>query len=492
MCSRSLLCAAIEGPSTQHLAKQLAVAETSADLVEWRTDMFQDVSLAQIEALKQPLSIPSLFTLRPAREGGKYAGSEIERLELLRKLAALNPAYLDIEWDVPRAYIEQLAIEHPQVKIILSRHYFEATPDNLETIYSEMSRKPAHFYKIAAMANSTLDALRMLQLCQQHPERLIGLCMGETGQLTRIAGALFCAPLSYGAADQGTALGQVPLKEMLELYHYRALNPSTRLLGLIGNPVNKSPSHYTHNKTMQQLGVDGIYVKMQLQEHELPEFIERARQLRFSGLSITMPLKEAILPCLHALDAEAAQIGAVNTVVFHEKQAKGYNTDGIGALHSIEELGPVAGQTVLILGAGGAARAIAFEALKRGSHVIVLNRHRERAEALAHAMKSERILGDSLDNVDKYAERYQILINATPADMPIEPQFMQPGTIAMDIMSRPMTTFLLAAEARRCRCIPGCRMFIHQAAEQFRLWFGNEYAEAARELIASHLKNIRL
>jgi len=187
-----------------------------------------------------------------------------------------------------------------------------------------------------------------------------------------------------------------------------------------------------------------------------------------------MPLKEQVIPYLDALDPEAEQIGAVNTIVFRDHKHFGYCTDGIGALNSLEELGPVVGKTLLLLGAGGAARAIAFEAVKRGAKVTLFNRTQERAQQVAAHIDSPHCTADAWEAIGRYAERYDILVNATPADLPIDPLFIKPGTLAMDIRTRPvLTPFLQAAQKQGAICIPGYRMFIHQAVEQYRLWLGS-------------------
>lgn len=330
---------------------------------------------------------------------------------------------------------------------------------------------------MAATAHSTLDSLRLLHfLHDQGDGRLAAMCMGSHGQLTRIAAPLFGSALCYAALkeNQATAGGQLTLEELLTGYHFSKLSRFTKLYGLIGDPVDKSLSYYTHNHAMQQLGLDALYVRMQVTEPELGACLHQMSQLGFAGLSATMPLKEKILPYLDNIDPEARQMGAVNTIVFRNKKSFGYNTDGIGALNSIEEVIAVSGKLLLIVGAGGAARAIAFEALKRGARVTILNRDGRRALQAAAAMGSPHCTGDELSRISFYAEEYDVLVNATPADMPIESSRIRPGTIVMDIKSKPlMTPFLLEAKARGAVCIPGYRMFIHQAVEQFRLWFGD-------------------
>ena len=364
----TLLCAVVKGLSYSDVAAQVARAQSCADLIEWRFDLFSSIDLNQAAAIKKNVSIPSLFTLRAAREGGNFKGTEEERLETIQQLAFLQPEYFDLEWDVPEEFIKKILQKHPNIKIILSYHDFQSCPEELDQILQKMQQKPAHLYKMAFFANSTLDAMRLLLFAKKH-ENLAAMCMGDHGQLTRIAGPLFGSRLCYAALDenQGTASGQLGVCELKERYHFATLSSSTKLFGLIGDPVDKSLSHHTHNQTMQLLGLDSLYVWMQVKEQELAQCLDYAAEMGFSGLSVTMPLKEKIVSCLDSIDPEAEKIGAVNTIVFNQQKSRGYNTDGIGALNSIQENGPVAGKTLLILGAGGASRAIAFEAVKKRS-----------------------------------------------------------------------------------------------------------------------------
>lgn len=466
---RSLLCAAVRGPSDDELLQQLRLAEAShADLIEWRLDLLSTLDISRIASLKQKCSLPSIFTLRPTRQGGSFAGTEEQRLHLLEQLANLHPSYIDLESDISPQFVAKIKIEHPDVSIILSHHNFECTPSDLSSLLKEMKHISADYYKIATHAQSVLDSLHLLAFIKQHPQQLIGMCMGEYGQLTRIVGPLFGNLITYSALSPSatTAPGQLTPQELHDLYRTHAHNSTTQLYGLIGDPIDKSISHLTHNFAMQQLNLNALYTKMCVRTHELKDFFSYACQMPFGGLSVTMPLKEAVMGHLDQIDSEAASIGAVNTICFKEGKTIGYNTDGIGALNALEAVKPVRDKTVLILGAGGAARAVVFEAIKRGAHVIIANRTLDKAKALAAEFRCHFCEITRLP-------AYDFAINATPAGMPIESTAIQPHTIAMDMTTRPpLTPFLTAAQERSCITVPGYKMFVGQAAAQFALWFG--------------------
>lgn len=411
-----------------------------SDLFELRLDYFDTIDLTALAALDLQRCI---LTLRP----GKY--SEEQRVNLLKQLSALKPAFIDIESTL------SLKIDAP---LILSYHNFEETPD-LQPLWQQLTQTPARFYKIATKANSALDGWRLLEHMKKHPN-CIAIGMGAIGQFTRILGPVFGAPITYASLEKETAPGQLSLQELTDTYRLPALNKETKIYGLIGYPLTNSLSPPTHNLHFKQTGMNAVYVKIPLTAAELPSFF---KTFNFNGLSVTMPLKESVIPFLDALDEEARQIGAVNTIVCRAGKTIGYNTDGKGALNAIAAHLPVEGKRIIILGAGGAARAIIYEAKKRGAQVMILNRTPEKGELLARHFSVESI---------KSMEPYDILINCTPSDEPIDSRHLIPGTYVMDIRNRPkLTPFLERAAAQGCRLIFGEEMFKHQAEIQINLLY---------------------
>ena len=343
--------------------------------------------------------------------------------------------------------------------IIVSYHNFEETP-NLEAILKilQMTHPKAHFYKIATMANSTLDSLRMLEFLQRHPG-IIGLCMGTFGAITRILAPIFQVPIVYAPlSEEGkNASGQLLVDQLCEIYHFRRLNPETKIYGLIGDPVFQSIGHLFHNEEFRKSGKNAVYLKMVVKPNELSEFFRLAKKLPFAGLSVTAPLKEAVLPFIDVLDPEAAAIGAVNTLTLNNGKVEGCNTDGNAAM---DILGDVKDRSIVVLGAGGASKAILYTGLKRGAHVTVVNRTPAKARALASLMGcqwSEKI------------PAYDILINATSASMPIKKEEIQAGKWVMDVALYP-SEFLRIAQEKKCTCLDGFHIYFQQALAQQKKW----------------------
>ncbi len=191
-----------------------------------------------------------------------------------------------------------------------------------------------------------------------------------------------------------------------------------------------------------------------------------------------MPLKEAVLPFLDAIDPEAQKIGAVNTLLFEKGKIFGCNTDGIGALNALEKTLAVKDKRIVILGAGGAAKAIAFEAHKRGALLTIVNRDAGKARRLAEHFGCKAI---GLDRMHACAqEGYDLLLNTTPLSLPIGPADILPTAHVMDIKTRPQQTLLLKhAQEKGCPITYGYEMFIEQALGQYRLWFDGRIPECA-------------
>lgn len=321
--------------------------------------------------------------------------------------------FIDIDWK-----------EKPLEGAIVSYHNFQETPD-LESILAEMKQRhpAARYYKIATFANSTLDSLRMIHFQRKHPE-VIGLCMGGKGVITRILAPFTYAPLTE---EDKNAPGQLLWSELETIYHYRALTPTTRFYGLIGDPVAQSIGHLYHNDRFRQNGMDAVYLKMVVSPNEVPQFFKAIEPLPFYGFSVTAPLKEKVMPG-----------SIVNTLSRTETGWESCNTDGVAVA---DVLGDIEGQHIVILGAGGAAKAIAAE-LK--AKVTLLCRHME-------------------------IPPYDILINATGHPSPDFQDRFIPGKLVMDISIR-TTPFLARAKAAGCKTVDGLPMYFSQAALQAEKW----------------------
>jgi shikimate dehydrogenase len=251
------------------------------------------------------------------------------------------------------------------------------------------------------------------------------------------------------------------------------INGHTKIYGILGRPVAHSLSPAMHNAAFRELGINAVYVPFPVTD--LPRAVAGLRGLDIGGVSVTIPFKEEIIPLLDELDPQAARMGAVNTVVNRDGRLCGSNTDCLGAVTALKTQTGMIGEHFLLLGAGGAARAIAFGILENGGRVTITDLDAPRAETLAGEMGVEAIPLKALEQCPA-----SILINATPVGMapdleglPLEPELLSRFTLVMDIVYRPLLTRLLReAQAHGCRTIDGLQMLIHQATAQFELWTG--------------------
>ena len=258
----------------------------------------------------------------------------------------------------------------------------------------------------------------------------------------------------------------------------------TRLCGVIGDPIEHTMSPAIHNAGFTQLGLDYIYVSFQVKEEELGKAIDGMRALNIRGLNVTIPHKVAIIPLLDELDPLAERIGAVNTVTNDDGVLKGYNTDASGFLQALLERGiEPKGKNVVMLGAGGASRAISFILAERGAHLVILNRRLERAEELAGRLsttlnKEVKALQLAAENLAQILDGADILVNATSVGMspninetPVPSSLLKPGLVVVDIVYNPIRTRLLReAEAVGAKTIDGVDMFVWQGALAFEIW----------------------
>lgn len=437
------------------------------EAVELRLDLWPLLDMGEIAELLNKLKVPVMLTLRSLSFGGKFAGSQEEREAKILQMADLKPDFLDLECDLRPAFIEKILQDYPDVKTLISYHNFQKTPDNLEEIFFSLKRHQAFGYKIACLAQSTIDALKMLLLGKENPNFSV-ICMGERGEFARVIGKIAGNLFDFACVDEQakTAPGQLSYSELVDIYRYPKLNLKTAIYGLIGDPVSKSIGHLHHNGVFAKRGIDAVYVKMCVESNELSTFFPLARELGFSGLSVTMPLKEAILPFVDTLEKDAQMCGSANTLLFKENVLIGTNTDGKGALDAIEKKMFVHGKKVTILGAGGAARAIAFEAQKRGADVLILNRTVDKAKELAHLLKCR------FGPLTHIAQDQDIVINCSPEIGTIDLSVLNPSVLAMDIVYSPKETpFLEKAIQMGCQIVYGEEMFFNQAERQTNFWF---------------------
>ena len=464
------------------IAEHNYLVEQGAELVELRLDFIGRA--VNLKRLVDERPGPVVITCRRREDGGRWMKSEEERLMLLRSAIAAGVEYVDIEADI--------ATQIPRygtTKRIISYHDFSETPDDLDGLAAAMAEEDADIVKIASMANTFSDNVRMMEMVRRSKHPTIGICMGELGMVTRILGERVGSPFTYATFSQEKTLapGQLNWKEMNELYRYKDIDNQTELFGVIADPVAHSYSPLIHNTAFYAADLNARYLPLRVPEDDLNVFMEHAREFGISGVSITIPHKERSLDYCTQAESSATGIGAINTMVFHGDDNLGYNTDYRASMDCIEEAlklsesedtdRPMEGMRVLLLGAGGVTRAIGWGLRQRGADITIASRTLDRAKVLASELACRVV-----DWETRYDVNPQLLVNGTPVGMfpdvdssPYDGSALNQFMVVFDTVYNPENTLLIKmAKQRGCRIITGVDMFVRQAAYQFKLFTGQD------------------
>jgi 3-dehydroquinate dehydratase/shikimate dehydrogenase len=422
---------------------------TGADYVEVRLDYLGNPR-DSVHARWDKLRVPVIATCRGKERGGQFDGSIEEEVRILQSAVENGARFVDVDYRIARPM--------PGAQVIASFHDFDGTPSDLVSLMNRVCTSPGQIAKIATMVRSWEDNRRLLELLSKPwPKPVIVAGMGDIGQLTRVIGPARGSFLTYaGLTANASAPGQLTLREMIDVYRFRRAGRATKLIGIVGNPLSHSLSPNIHNRAFEATNLDFIYTKFLTED--VRDFFDNAREIGIYGFSVTIPHKMAVIPFLHELTPEAREIGAVNTVAWSNGKWIGDNTDVHGVRAALASVGFDPGdKTVVILGAGGAAKA-AVAAVKGAKKVEVLPR-REVPSA------SNR--------------RCDLLINATPVGMfpmvDVSPlQGPIPADVVLDMVYNPPVTRLLrSARDQGKTAIQGTTMFLAQAARQFEIWTGH-------------------
>jgi 3-dehydroquinate dehydratase/shikimate dehydrogenase len=471
--------------------------EAGADAAEIRVDDFG----APLEL--PDFRIPIIFTCRPTWEGGSSQLSDQERLDLLALFAESSSQtesiYLDVELETWLRRPDVSDLWEAGAYLIVSAHDFRGRPHKLFSLLVSMTERPAKVNKFVWLARSIRDNLEAFELIHNRPRPTIALCMGEAGLISRVLAKKFGAFLTFASLrrNDATAPGQPTIHELKNLYRWDAINERTKVYGVVGSPVAHSLSPAVHNAAFAHVGHDGIYLPMLVEPsyESFKAFMESFLAfpgLDLSGLSITLPHKENALRYLQwkgaAIDETALRVGAVNTITIRDGALSAANTDHDAILDSITTAMGIsrdrlADLRVAVIGAGGTGRTAVAALAGCGATVLVYNRTKERADALAAEFDgntgkvvSARMekLCDSCCHVFVNTTSLGMHPNVDESPFGDRPPRFTPATLVFDTVYNPSKTKLLTqAEAAGAKTVGGIEMFLRQAAMQFKLWTGN-------------------
>ena len=496
-----MICVSIgTGRHRRMKAEHKHLAEQGIQLVELRLDYVR--SSVNIPRLIQKRPSPVIVTLRRERDGGRYTGSEEQRRLLLRTAIAEGADYVDLE--------EDIAAEIPRfgnTKRVISYHNFRKTPEDLDAIHQRMRGLDPDVIKICTMANHPHDNVRMLSLVWRNRDiPTVGICMGDIGVPSRVLCGRYGAPYSYAtfSSERALAPGIITFEELRDVYRYDEINSDTELFGVIADPVGHSLSPLIHNAAFASMGMNRLYLPFRVPREDLGAFLEDAEEFGLKGLSVTIPHKERIRQYLTRADDAVDGIGACNTVVFDGKDRIGYNTDCLAAMEALEEAAGVSdlplrdrfkGKVALILGAGGAGKAVAYGLRQRNAAVIMTDIDPKVADSVAEHLECR-----SAEWETRHKISCDILANCTPVGMhpnvdetPYDGGRFKAGLLVFDVVYNPeRTLFLKGAAEKNCRVVSGMDMFVRQAALQFKLFTGEEGpADLMRDTIRRRIRAVR-
>jgi 3-dehydroquinate dehydratase/shikimate dehydrogenase len=474
------VCVAVIGSDANEMSDKAESLVRDNPFLEFRLDYLSKPGLA-LPRLKRFLeSHPGsivIATCRRASSGGKFRGSVASQLEILNKAVLAGCQMVDVELQTAtKCKPEQLQKLRGRAGLILSFHDFRGTK-KLEETLAKMVTYPADFYKIVSTATTLADNVTMIKFLSRDRDRhsLVGMCMGEQGVISRVLGVRAGSAFTFAAAAPGqeTAPGQITAQELRNVYRIEQVDVATRIYGVVGDPIAHSLSPAIMNAAFRRENVNAVYLA--LHAKTLKDLLTCIREIPIHGISVTMPYKEAILPQLDNTDSHTTKIGACNTVVrAQDGKLYGFNTDTAGIVRPLERrLTALEGARILVIGAGGAARAAVFGLKERGAEVYILNRSLANAKKLAHQARARIMKRPDLKKVS-----FDVIINATPVGMgntretPLQDKEINARYVFDMVYDPPETRLLKLAKERGAQIIPGIEMFVHQAARQFEIWTG--------------------
>ncbi len=473
-----MICLTLSASTLEGNAELVRANRAYIDIAELRVDLLDEKEQERASLFPSMVDIPVILTLRRVQDGGRCSLSERHRRQILLSALEGGFAYVDIEEDVKRNEVESAARERG-VKIIRSFHDFDGMP---EDIYSRIYRlsERGDIAKAAVTPHSISDVLTLFRISDELKgvDKII-IGMGDWGIPTRILYRRVGSLLTFASASDAVAPGQITARDLKTLYHADEVSDKTAIYGIIGNPVMHSTSPQIHNPGFRAINYDAIYLPFQVDS--VRSFFSLAEYLHMRGFSVTIPHKTSVLMFLGNISREVKQIGSCNTVIRVPGMWKGMNTDYYGFLAPILkdiESGRV--RSALVIGAGGASKAIVWALRNRGVKVTILNRTLSRAADIAALNLCEF---DTLENARKYEGQVDMVVQTTSVGLypdfdlnPIEGFRFTGREIVYDIIYKPrMTKLLSEAQKAGCTLHYGEEMLLEQGKLQFELFTGYHY-----------------
>ncbi|GHV81714.1 3-dehydroquinate dehydratase [Spirochaetia bacterium] len=465
------------------------------DIAEMRVDCLAPDERFLIRSFPEQAGVPVILTIRRAADGGHFTGGEGARITLFSKGLAYasadlrkNFAYVDLEEDLNVPSLEEAARTFG-TRIIRSFHNIHGMDDDIAGRLRRLHHVGDEIAKVAVTPQSLADVVRLYQAAREPTggEKIL-LGMGHLGVNTRILADRLNSCLTYTSAIHDPNLptgapGQLDPKDLVDIYRFRKINAKTELYGVTGYPLQTTLSPPFFNRVYAEENINAVYVPFP--SDSIETFLDLAKLLGLKGVSVTVPYKEQILPYLFSRSEEVQSVGACNTIVASPEGWQGYNTDSRGFSDSLLEfIGTknFRGKKITIIGAGGAARAVASEVFRLKGKALILNRTLIRAKRLAQPYHFEWGSADS-DGVELMRRYNDIIIQTTSAGMepnieddPLPDYKFNGKEMVFDVIYKPERTLFLSRAAKAgCSVRNGYDMLMRQAIHQYLFFMSTEF-----------------
>ena len=496
--SKPLVCLTLTSPTLEENAALVRKYNRYIDVAELRVDFLAPDEQLSVRRFPAMVNVPCILTIRRTADGGRFTSNEMSRTMLFGRALAFadqNPqknfAYVDFEEDfrVPSLQDASLAFG---VRIIRSCHDMEKPVKNLKAKCEAMRTTGYEIPKIAFMPKTLADVSDMFREAESMTDYEHILCaMGPLGQVSRILAYKLHSYLTYVSPEETenniSGIGHIDPVTLNDVYRFRSLRDATSLYAVTGWPLVKTSSPALHNEGYKINNLDALLFP--LRSPSVSDVLDCASSLGVRGLAVTVPHKEAVMPELIKLDAEAQAIGACNTVVRTDEGWAGCNTDAYGfqtALLCFLGVKKLRHRRVAIIGAGGAAKAVAYVVKSLGAKACVFNRTLSHAKALAdrYGFDYAPLGPEAAKKIEKYAD---IIVQTTSKGMSSggeapkdgDPLYFYQFTGAetvFDLVYVPAVTPIMArAFQAGCKTCNGAEMLKYQGYKQFKIFTGIDY-----------------
>jgi 3-dehydroquinate dehydratase/shikimate dehydrogenase len=467
------------------------------DIVELRVDCLSPDERLLFRDFPERANIPCVLTIRRTSDGGQFVEGEGSRIALLARGLAFadtdrrkNFAYIDLEEDLDVPSIEEAARAFG-TRIIRSVHTMDGPVVDIRSRVQRLRRTKDEIAKVAFMPRNLSDVTRLFHEAKNCTgEEYILIAMGQLGMPSRILAPKLGSCITYVTSEENIKLtqnflGQLDPITINEVYHFRSITANTRVFGVTGNPLVATSSPLIHNAGYAHDGLDAVYIPLRAENIE--EAMEFAEETGITGLSVTVPFKETVLPNLDEISSKTGEIGACNTIYKKDDLWHGCNSDAPGFSRALLEfLGrkDLKHLRIAIIGAGGAAKAVAHEVRELGGKACIFNRTTDKARELAQQYTfkwatldaGNRILLETYSDVIIQTTNVGMLPNAD-AD-PIDFYSFSGREAVYDVIYHPEKTHMLKRAAKAgCKTCNGYSMLKYQAYLQYKLFTGVEYDE---------------